>query len=161
MSKKATKACNNDYYIARYEASKNNPSFESREKAAEYIGIDRTRLARIELNQVVPYPEEVLLLSQAYNMPELCNSHCTNECPVGKKTLQKVEMDDFDRIALKVLGSLKDIDTLRMDLINIAEDGIIDHQEQDEFNSILEMLQKISTNAQALHLWALKHIKEF
>ena len=42
MSKKATKALNNPYYIARYNASKNNPNLTSREKTAEILNIDRT-----------------------------------------------------------------------------------------------------------------------
>ena len=37
MSKKATKALNNPYYIARYNASKNNPNLTSREKTAEIL----------------------------------------------------------------------------------------------------------------------------
>jgi hypothetical protein len=41
MSKKATKALNNPYYIARYNASKNNPNLTSREKTAEILNIDR------------------------------------------------------------------------------------------------------------------------
>ena len=39
MSKKATKALNNPYYIARYNASKNNPNLTSREKTAEILNI--------------------------------------------------------------------------------------------------------------------------
>lgn len=65
MSKKATKALNNKYYVARYNASKNNDSLTSREKSAEVLNIDRTRLSRIELGIVVPYPEEVLSMSKA------------------------------------------------------------------------------------------------
>ena len=55
MSKKATKALNNKYYVARYNDSKNNDSLTSREKSAEVLNIDRTRLSRIELGTVVPY----------------------------------------------------------------------------------------------------------
>ena len=40
MGKKATKAADNMYYLARYEAAKENDDFTSREKAAEIIGID-------------------------------------------------------------------------------------------------------------------------
>ena len=69
MSKKATKAADNMYYLARCEAAENNDDFSSREKAAEIIGIDRTRLARIELNTIAPYPEEVKAMAEAYNTP--------------------------------------------------------------------------------------------
>ncbi len=158
MGKKATKAADNMYYQARFEASKNNPDFSSREKASELLNMDRTRLARIELESVTPYPEEVLMMSQVYNCPELYNSYCARECPIGKRTVKEVTIDDFDRLALKVLGSLKDIDSLRMSLIAISEDGVISESEKPAFNAILDSLEKISTNAKALQLWALKNI---
>lgn len=159
MGKNATKASNNMYYLARKEASVLNEDFTSREKTAEIIGIDRTRLARIELDTINPYPEEVLAMAKAYNSPELYNSFCANECPIGRLTVPEVQMDDFDRLSLKVLGSLKDIDSIRMSLIAISEDGIIDKTEQDNFYDILDSLEKISTNAKALKLWAQKNFK--
>ncbi len=159
MSKKATKAADNMYYIARCEASECNDDFSSREKAAEIIGIDRTRLARIELDTISPYPEEVKAMAEAYNTPELCNSYCARECPIGMNNVKEVTIDDFDRLALKVLGSLKDIDSLRSSLIAISEDGYIDKNEKETFQEILDSLEKISTNAKALQLWAIKNIR--
>ncbi len=159
MSKKATKAADNMYYLARCEAAAFNSDFSSREKAAEIVGIDRTRLARIELDTISPYPEEVKAMSEAYNTPELCNSYCARECPIGRDNITEVTIDDFDRLALKVLGSLKDIDSLRASLISISEDGYIDEAEQPAFQDILDSLEKISTNAKALQLWAMKNIR--
>ena len=159
MGKKATKAADNMYYLARCEAAETDEAFSSREKAAELIGIDRTRLARIELDTIAPYPEEVKAMAEVYNMPELCNSYCARECPIGKNSVHEVTIDDFDRLALKVLGSLKDIDTLRLSLIAISEDGVIDESEQETFQHILDSLEKISINAKALQLWAIKNIR--
>lgn len=159
MGKKATKAADNMYYLARSEAAKENSDFTSREKAAEIIGIDRTRLARIELDTIAPYPEEVKAMAQTYNTPELCNSYCARECPIGKDSVKEVTIDDFDRLALKVLGSLKDIDTLRASLISISEDGVIEECEKPAFQAILDSLEKISINAKALQLWAIKNIR--
>ncbi len=159
MGKKATKAADNMYYLARSEAAASNPDLSSREKAAEIIGIDRTRLARIELDTIAPYPEEVKAMAEVYNTPELCNSYCARECPIGKNTVSEITIDDFDRLALKVLGSLKDIDGLRTSLIAISEDGVIEEDEQDAFQDILDSLEKISVNAKALQLWALKNIR--
>ena len=159
MGKKATKAADNMYYLARSEAAGGNADFASREKTAEIIGIDRTRLARIELDAISPYPEEVKAMSEAYNMPELCNSYCARECPIGRNNVPEVTIDDFDRLALKVLGSLKDIDSLRASLIAISEDGVIEEKERPAFQEILDSLEKISTNAKALRLWALKNIR--
>ena len=157
---KATKAAGNVYYDARYEVSQNEESFKSREKASELLNVDRTRLARIELGTVMPHPEEVLLMSRAYNMPELCNSYCANECPIGKTSVSEVVIDDFDRLALKVLGSLKNVDELTKSLIVISEDGVITHQEVRKFEEILAALDKISNNANALKIWALKNLEK-
>ena len=74
MGKKATKAADNMYYLARCEAAETNADFSSREKAAELVGIDRTRLARIELDTIVPYPEEVKAMAKAYISTNLANS---------------------------------------------------------------------------------------
>ena len=159
MGKKATKAADNMYYIARSEAQACNSELSSRERAAEIIGIDRTRLARIELDAIAPYPEEVKAMAEVYNTPELCNSYCAKECPIGRDSVKEVTIDDFDRLALKVLGSLKDIDSLRASLIAISEDGVIDESEELAFQAILDSLEKISTNAKALQLWAVKNIR--
>ena len=159
MGKKATKAADNMYYLARSEAAEENSDFSSREKAAELIGIDRTRLARIELDTIPPYPEEVKAMAEAYNMPELCNAYCARECPIGRDSVPQVTIDDFDRLALKVLGSLKDIDSLRASLIAISEDGVIADSERPAFQEILDSLQKISNNANALRIWAMKNIR--
>ena len=159
MGKKATKAADNMYYLARREAAESKDEFSSREKAAEIIGIDRTRLARIELDTIAPYPEEVKAMAEVYNVPELCNSYCARECPIGRDNVHEVTIDDFDRLALKVLGSLKDIDSLRASLIAISEDGVIEESERPAFQEILDSLEKISTNAKALQLWAIKNIR--
>lgn len=159
MGKKATKAADNMYYLARSEAAVQNPDLSSREKAAELIGIDRTRLARIELDAIMPYPEEVRDMAKVYNTPELCNAYCARECPLGRNNVKEVTIDDFDRLALKVLGSLKDIDSLRASLIAISEDGVIEKAEQEAFQKILDSLEKISLNAKALRLWAIKNIR--
>lgn len=113
MGKKATKAAGNVYYNARSEAAEYDTVFASRESASEVLGIERTRLANIELGNLTPYPEEVKCMAREYNTPELCNSYCANECPIGVGSVKEVKMDDFDRLSLKVLGSLKDIDSIR------------------------------------------------
>lgn len=158
MGKKATKAADNIYCVARYEAAEKDERFASREKASEVMGIDRTKLARIELGNVTPYPDEVVSMAQAYNAPEICNAYCAEECPIGKRTVKKVVMDDFDRLSLRMLGSLKDVDALMATLIAISEDGVVASDEIADFNDILDSLDKISTSAQALKIWAEKNI---
>ena len=64
MPKMATKAADNVFYKARIAASSWNDRLGSREGASEVTGIDRTRLANIELGTINPHPEEVLMLSE-------------------------------------------------------------------------------------------------
>lgn len=159
MGKKATKAANNIFYIARYEASAKNPKLSSRENAAELLGIDRTRLARIELGAISPYPDEVLVMSKVYQMPELCHMHCSTECPLGKFTMNELKViGDFDRLALQVLGSIENVASLKTKLIKIAEDGTITPDEEEEFQSVLDALERIASNALSLKIWAEKNI---
>ena len=63
--KKATKASDNRYYQARFSAAQKNADFESREAASDVVGIDRTRLARIELGNVTPYADRLYLCQNA------------------------------------------------------------------------------------------------
>ena len=72
---------------------------------------------------------------------------------------KEVEINSFDRLSLKMLGSLNDIENLRASIINISADGQVDIGEQEEFKQILESLDLISNNAKALELWAKKNIK--
>ena len=175
--KKATKASDNRYYQARFSAAQKNTDFESREAASDVVGIDRTRLARIELGNVTPYADEVVSMAKCYNAPELCYNYCSSECPIGRLTMKEVEINSFDRLSLKMLGSLNDIENLRASIINISAteirdnpienwrfiinisaDGQVDIGEQEEFKQILESLDLISNNAKALELWAKKNI---
>ena len=158
MGKKATKAAGNMFYNARQEAMEKDEKFSSRESASDILHIERTRLANIELGNITPYPEEVKCMAKAYNTPELCNYYCANECPIGIGTVTEVKMDNFDRLSLQVLGSLKNIDSIKQTLIDISEDGVISVDEEDAFNDIIEAFEKIATSANALRLWAEKNM---
>ena len=83
MPKMATKAADNVFYKARIAAASWNDRLGSREGASEVTGIDRTRLANIELGTINPHPEEVLMLSDTYNAPELQNHFCSHLCPAS------------------------------------------------------------------------------
>lgn len=104
MPKLATKAAGNIFYIKRMAASSWNERLKSREGAAEETGVDRTRLAYIELGTTTPYPEEVLILSETYNAPELCNHYCSKMCPLGMQTVNEVEVTELEKTVLQLLS---------------------------------------------------------
>jgi len=159
MAGKATKAADNAFYIARMEAAAFNDNFNSREGASEVLGIDRTRLARIELGSLNPYPEEVMLMADAYNAPELGNHHCSRQCPLGKQTIPQIEVADLDRLTIQILSSFQRIDGVKNTLIDITADGVIDIDERPKLAQVIAALDAISMNAQSLKLWAEKNLK--
>ena len=120
MGKKATKAADNMYYLARMEAASENEELTSREKAAELLSIDRTRLARIELDTITPYPEEVKSMAACYNTPELCNQYCARECPIGKDSVKEVKEQPQPPVIPKIeeLHNTTNEDKNKNDFIN-------------------------------------------
>lgn len=66
MPKTATKASDNEFYKARLAASSCNDRLGSREGASEETGIDRTRLARIELGKAHGRHRTPLVTLQAW-----------------------------------------------------------------------------------------------
>ena len=82
MSNITAKTSSNIFYQARCEAATHNEQLSSREGAADYMSIDRGRLYRIESGIAVPYPEEIRLMADLYNAPELENYYCRTMCPL-------------------------------------------------------------------------------
>lgn len=159
MAKKATKAADNIFYKARMEAAACNDNLNSREGAAEQLGIDRTRLARIELGSLNPYPEEVLLMSDAYNTPELNNYFCSRMCPLGQQTVPAAELLHLDRITIRILTALGNTEFIQKTILEIVKDGIVSEDEQPKVQQILKALENISKAAMEMKLWVEKNLR--
>jgi hypothetical protein len=159
MARKATKAADNIYYKARMEAAVTNDKLNSREGAAEIIGIDRTRLARIELDSICAYPEEVLMMSDAYNAPELNNYFCCEQCPIGKHTVPHLEVPDISYLTIQISILLKHSGSTTDKLMEIVQDRVITEDEKPELKNIVEELDEFSQKIQSLKLWAQKKLK--
>lgn len=158
MSRIATKAAGNVFYDARFEAAKFNDRFSSRERAAEELGIERTRLARIELGSLTPYPEEVLLMADMYKTPEIKNYYCREICPLGCN-LPKVELDNLDRITVRALATFRNIEVQKEKLLDIAADGIISESERPDFEKVIKAMDELATVAFNLRAWAEKNLE--
>lgn len=160
MPRKATKAADNVLYKARINAASFNDRLYSRDGASEISGIDRTRLAHMELGTIVPYPEEILLLSDAYNAPELPNYHCSQQCPIGRVSVEPIEIKGVPVAALQVLSAVKEIPELSENLLNIMADGEVSPEEEKEMEEVLESLVKASECIKSLELTYKKMLAE-
>lgn len=161
MGRKASKATENIYYISRMKAAQTNPIYTSREKAATKLGIERSRLARIELGQIEPYAEEVDIMATAYGSPELCLDYCNNLCPIGMRRLEQqiseAEPSSIERLVLRFLGSSQSMDAISKKLVEITQDGVIDASEIQDLQSVFKAMDSVSKNIDALKLWIMKN----
>lgn len=159
MGTRPSKAAGNVYCRARLDAAKFNDRLNSREGASELLGCSPATLADYELGitKVVPV-ESVVRMADLYNAPELKNYYCTQECPIGKGCMHRLDVDNLDRLTLKVMSSLRTVSFIRDKLIDISADGIVSDDEVVEFKQVLTALDAISKNAQELKLWAEKMI---
>jgi len=152
MPKMATKAADNVFYKARMAAASWNDRLASREGASELTGIDRTRLANIELGTVNPHPDEVLMLADIYNAPELQNHFCSRLCPLGIGTVNPLKVEELEAVVLQMLSVMRCLPEVKDGIIDIAADGVIDDNERERMKGYLRMLDEIDNKIQSLKL---------
>ena len=151
MGRASTKENKNKYQLAREELGL------SREKASDLLEvIPPERIEKIENERSLPHPDEVLVMSQKYKKPSLCNYYCSNECPIGKEYVPEVRIKELSAIVIEMLASLNSVNKTKDRLIEIAADGVISDDEIDDFIHIQEELERISITVETLQLWAEK-----
>ena len=101
----------------------------------------------------MPHPDEVLLMSDQYKQPSLCNYYCANQCPIGQQYVPEIKVKDLSQIVLETIASLNAMQTKKNRLIEITVDGQITGDELADFVYIQEELEKISVAVETLQLW--------
>jgi len=126
----------------------------SRDKASELLEtITPERIEKIENEKTTAHPDEVMLMSEKYKLPQLCNYYCANECPIGKHYVPEIQNKALSQIVLEMLASLNSMNKKQERLIEITADGNIDKNEIRDFIKIQEELERISITVEALQLW--------
>ena len=118
------------------------------------------RLERIENGKLDIHPEEVMLLSEIYGEPTLCNHYCSKDCPIGQKYVPEIKVKDLTQIVLEMLSSLNSMKKSQERLIEITADGIIEDDEIKDFVFIQKELERISITVETLQLWVEEMIAE-
>ena len=118
------------------------------------------RLERIENGKLEIHPEEVMLLSEIYGEPTLCNHYCAKECPIGQKYVPEIKVKDLTQIVLEMLSSLNSMKKSQERLIEITADGMIEDDEIQDFVFIQKELERISITVETLQLWVEQMIAE-
>lgn len=161
MGRKPTKALGNVYCKARLNAAVYNDDFGSREKTAEMLGISPYRLTECELEIGAKIqPENVCMMAELYNAPELRSYYCHNQCPIGAIDVSPVYSMQLEGITLNILAEMNMLNKIKDRLVEIAADGQITEDEEEDFNKILKNLDGISQKAQELKVFAEKQRKK-
>ena len=151
MGRASVKENKNRYQLAREELGL------SREKASDLLGtIPAERIEKIENEKSLPHPDEVLVMSQKYKKPSLCNYFCSNDCPIGREYVPEVQIKELSAIVIEMLASLNSVNKTKDRLIEIAADGVISDDEIDDFIQIQNELERISITVETLQLWSEK-----
>ena len=149
MARVSTKENKNVYQLTR-EGLK-----LSREAASELLeSIPPERIEKIENEWSLPHPDEVLVMSDKYKQPSLCNYYCANQCPIGQEYVPEIKVKDLSQIVLEMLASLNSVGKQKDRLIEITADGKISGDELEDFIFIQEELERISITVETLQLWS-------
>ena len=148
MARKSTKENKNIYQRTREALEL------TREEASELlVTMSPERIEKIESERSMPHPDEVLLMSDTYKHPSLCNYYCANQCPIGQQYVPEIKIKDLSQIVLETLASLNAVQKKKDRLIEITVDGKITGDELDDFVNIQNELEKISIAVETLQLW--------
>lgn len=126
----------------------------TREEASELLEtMAPERIEKIENQRVSPHPDEVLLMSDKYKEPMLCNFYCANQCPIGRQYVPEVKIKELSQIVLETVASLNAMQKQKDRLIEITVDGAISGDELGDFVKIQQELEKLSIAVETLQLW--------
>lgn len=155
MGKKSVRENKNIYQTIREECGL------TRSQAAEKMpGMSSDRIERIESGKVQAAPADVLLMSDGYKKPELCNYYCSHECVIGQQYVPSIEIKSISQTTIELLAAFNRVDKLKDRLLEIVADGEIGEDEMQDFRVIRDELEAFSCTVEALQLWIEKATDE-
>lgn len=155
MGKKSVKNNKNVFQLAREER---NMTRTTASDASDGL-LSESKIEKIESGTTYPHPEDIVLMAEIYNKPELCNYFCTNECQIGKKYVPEVEtIHDLPQITMELLSNLNALSRDRDRIIDITADGHVSDEEREDFELFRKHLAEMSLAIETLKLWADKEL---
>lgn len=142
------------YFQCRILAAKTNENIKSRESAAEYFGVSVSSMANYERGITIPPLDLVLMMAEEYNAPQLRNLYCMNQCPLGKGQPISAELKTLEAVTVGIVAKLdqNDVDDMKKQLLDIAEDGKVSPDEEVDFKEISLALDKLAVAISELRL---------
>lgn len=149
----------NIYLACRKQAAENNERLNSREIAADLLGISASALAKHELGVTKCVPvDTVVMMADLYRSPELKNWYCKNECPIGEQRPIATRIESIERITVKLLSGMDSdrIAGMKASLLEIAKDGKVSADEAGRMQEIMTFLDELTETISELRMYAEK-----
>ena len=160
MDNECTMEPENIYFRCRKEAAMHNQKLSSREGAAELLGISVSSLQKYELGVTKTVPVDmVVLMADLYNAPELRYLYCKGECPIGRAMNIATEIKSVESVAIRLIKklSMREVEDIKEKLLDIADDGTIGKEKQEELQDIMERLSSLQQSISELMLLGEKY----
>ena len=160
MDNECTMEPENIYFRCRKEAAMHNQKLSSREGAAELLGISVSSLQKYELGVTKTVPVDmVVLMADLYNAPELQYLYCKGECPIGRAMNIATEIKSVESVAIRLIKklSMREVEDIKEKLLDIADDGTIGKEKQEELQDIMERLSSLQQSISELMLLGEKY----
>lgn len=152
----------NVYKAARKAAALFDGRLSSREVTADMLGVSLSTLADYEngVTKVVPV-DKVVLMADQYNAPELLTGYCKYECPIGRNFPFATEQKNIEGIALRLIRefNLERLKVLQDSLVEIAKDGRVSGDEEEDLQEIMAQLDELSVVISEMKLCGAKILK--
>lgn len=155
MGKKSTKENKNVYQQARDDL---NLTRAAASDATNGV-LSESRIEKIESGSLNARPEDVVIMADIYNKPELCNYFCTKECQIGRRYVPEVKtVHDLPQIAMELLSNLNALNRDKDRIIDITADGKVTENEAEDFEVFRKHLSEMSLAIETLKLWTDKEL---
>lgn len=157
----AGKSMGDRYRTARLEAAQGNQRLGTYAGAAEAIGVESPdTVGRWERDESTPTNFNVKQMAVVYGAPELMANYCATSCPIGQGQMKEIHLRPIEQLTIKLHNMSRDLNGDVLELMCIAEDGVIDDAERVQFDAIMRRLGEMAHTIKTLQIHAEKHIRK-
>lgn len=125
----------------------------TQEKAAELLNISAESIRAYETNKRIPPNQVVSDMTDIYQTPHLALQHLRMD-PLARSWLPDMQHRTLEQATIRLYRQIREfaLNHRTDELIDIAEDGVIDDAERPKFDAIMRELEDIVNTVYSLRL---------